>query len=370
MSDEKIKIIITGGHITPALATIRELQKENIDILFIGRKYTDENKSLSVEKSLVEEQGIKFQFFESIKLNRNDIFKNLIEIFKFPKILYKAATIVRDYKPNVILSFGGYLSLPIAIASFLQDVPIIAHEQTSVVGLTNRLIEPMVKKLAVSWPTTKFGKKRILTGNPIRKEFTQNTKAPNWYQNPQKLPVIYVTGGNQGSKAINTQISKIIGSLAQKYYLVLQAGSARNNQDLNLLTAAISKLPVKIRSNVHLSSWFNANDVAWIMRNADLVVSRSGANTATEILVNRAKSILIPLPSSAAGEQYQNARLLERLELAFILDQQNLQDLENQINLQVLRKFSKESKDLGDFVILHTSAAAKLAKLTIQCAQK
>src|SRR3989338_10028183 len=148
-----MKVAITGGHLTPSLAVIEELLKrDNVEIVYLGRKSTMEGDSAqSIESKTIQSLGIKFYPLTSGRLQRRITRYTLTSLLKIPFGFWQANKILKDIKPDVILSFGGYLALPVVIAAKFQGIKIITHEQTVVVGLANRIIAKFADLVAVSW---------------------------------------------------------------------------------------------------------------------------------------------------------------------------------------------------------------------------
>src|SRR3989344_4966493 len=167
------KIIVTGGHLTPALATIEELRKNPDDeIIFIGRAHaTEGDKAASVESTTITSLGIKFYSINPGRLQRRFTRFTLGSLVKVPVGLIQALGILSRERPQAILSFGSYVAAPVVVAGWILGIPIITHEQTLRSGLSNKLIARFSKKIAVSWEESleHFPKnKTVLVGNPIR----------------------------------------------------------------------------------------------------------------------------------------------------------------------------------------------------------
>ncbi len=361
------KILMTGGHLTPALATIEKL-KSRSRLLFVGRSYSDSDHSASREHQLIRQAGIDFRTFNPPKFHRKPLSLNFVEALRYPGALVKAATIVRAFSPDIVLSFGGYLAPPIALAAYFQDIPVITHEQTTTLGLGNQLITLFATKLALSWPTPVHRSNAILTGNPVRSAFLGKPTKPAWYRSPDSLPTIYITGGNLGSRDIIAAVAAHLNTLAAKYYLVIQTGAGNHGANQQTIAAAARQLDPHRQRHVHAAPWFTAAETSYLMHTADLVVGRSGANTATELLITKASSILIPLPFSGRAEQLGNALLLQRLGLAVHLPQTNLDLLPQLIDRQLSSRPPPASSRLTSLIKLHTQAASNLADLTLSCA--
>lgn len=294
-----MKLLITGGHVTPAAAVIDELVKhKKITIIFVGRHDT------RFEYQSLQSRNIRFVYLQSGRLTRLFSIKSLLNLFQFPIGLWQSISIVRKEKPDRILSFGGYIALPVAITAFLLRIPLFTHEQTMIPGLANRIIGGLAKKFFISFPQTArfFNKKKtVYTGNPVRTSVFTCAKKP--FQLDKTKPVIYVSGGSLGSHSINRIIEKILPDLLKKYIVIHQTGDAVEYGDFARLSAAR-------REGYFLKKHFYDDEIGYIYSLADCVVSRSGANTMFELIALQKPAVLIPLPWSAGGEQIAHARLL------------------------------------------------------------
>lgn len=318
-----MKVLITGGHLSPALALIDELKKiEKIEIIFIGRKYNlDNEKTLSLEYQLIKKRQIRFYHLTTARFTRifslANLFKNFLNLFKLPIGFCQSFFIILKEKPAIIFSFGGYLALPIALTGYFFGIPIFIHEQTIAPGLTNRFLACLAKKIFIAFPQTKnfFPKNKVIvTGNPVRKEVFQIIKKP--FEIKKDKPVIYITGGSLGSHSINLLIEKILPQLQKKYILIHQVGGVVYYNDFERLKKYQSStyFPVK---------HFFDDEIGYIYHLADLVISRAGANTFFELLCLKKPAILIPLPWSANQEQQKHAQLFKNLGLGEVFDQNN-----------------------------------------------
>ncbi|MEX1052340.1 MAG: UDP-N-acetylglucosamine--N-acetylmuramyl-(pentapeptide) pyrophosphoryl-undecaprenol N-acetylglucosamine transferase [Patescibacteria group bacterium] len=306
-----MKVLITGGHYTPALAVIDELRDH--DIVFVGRKFSIESDDTeSPEFKEVRALGIKFIPLNTGKINRFfslGTFFNLLRIFKGLK---QAKEIIKEEKPDVVLSFGSYIGVPICIQAWIKKIPIYTHEQTIRPGLSNRFISLMAKKVFISFDKTKkyFPKfKVILTGNPIRKSII-NFKG-NELNISTKRRIIFVTGGSLGSHSINIVVKKILKKLLSKYFVIHQTGSVKEFADYDNLINYKKRLPEDLKHNYMLKEHFNDFQIGEIYNKADILVSRAGANTVFELISLQKPSVLIPLPWSANKEQQRQAELLK-----------------------------------------------------------
>ncbi len=299
------KILITGGHVTVALAVIDELLKSQKpdSIIFVGRKSANENeKSESFEYQEVTARNIRFIHLET---GRG------AQLFKFIGGLVKAFKLLSKEKPNVILSFGGYIALPIAIAGKMFGIKIITHEQTIEPGSANRIIGHIAKKICISFPETEslFDKSKVvLTGNPVRQSIF---KPKNKILIPENYPCIYVTGGSIGSHAVNVHVENILKELLKKYVVIHQSGNISEFGDFERLNKLRDFLPQDLKSRYILKPHFLDGEIADAYAFADLVVSRSGANTFFELIALGKPALFIPLPWSARNEQQKHAEIFK-----------------------------------------------------------
>jgi UDP-N-acetylglucosamine--N-acetylmuramyl-(pentapeptide) pyrophosphoryl-undecaprenol N-acetylglucosamine transferase len=322
-----MKILISGGHLTPALAFIDYVRAHgNDEIVFAGRKFA-QFKTLqpTQEQSEVEKRGVKFIEFHAGKFSQ-DFLK---EIYTFGRSLSAASQIVSQEKPDVFLSFGGYLAVPLAISCFLARVPIVTHEQTRTAGLANTLIGWLAKKVAISYPDTAHhfsSKKVVLTGNPIRPMlFGKAAKHPEWLPIHPHLPILCVTGGSQGSLFINQLIAETLPQLTKEWCVIHQSGASTPEINYGqFLAEAKHALPEKQQHNYFFREWLSENDLGWIYKWAAVFLSRAGANTVQEITLAAKPAFFIPLPIARHREQHKNAAVVVADGAAISIDQEKL----------------------------------------------
>lgn len=312
------KVLITGGHITPALAVIEELRKRGVKIVFVGRKYAlDFEKTFSFEYQEIKKLGIPFFNLKAGRLTRILSWRSLLNFIKFPLGFLFSFQILRREKPDFILSFGGYLALPIAFVGWLSGIPIFTHEQTLIPGLANRIIGFFAKKIFISFSKTKeyFPKdKTIVSGNPIRSCIFKKIKQP--FKIIKNKPVIYITGGSLGSHSINILFEPLLPRLLNNFIVIHQTGETEEYQDFERLSEIKHK-------NYFLKKHFYDDEIGFVYSLADLVVSRAGANTIFELIALKKPAILIPLPWSASGEQKAHAQLLKKKGVAEVFFQED-----------------------------------------------
>lgn len=342
-----MKILITGAHFTPAQAVIEELKQDPAaKIVYIGRRFTQENDSaLSVESQILPKIGVKFLPIIAGRLRRNIDIGTLTSLLKIPIGFLQAFYYLIKEKPEVVLSFGGYVGLPVVVSAWLLSIPVMIHEQTLVSGLANTISGLFASKIAVSFAGNySFNKdKVIITGNPLRKELI-NSSGPVSVNirdiiargKREKLPLIYITGGNQGSHIINEAILEIIDSLVDRAVVIHQTGDSKF-KDFEALTD--KKMRLKFPQRYLVSRWIDVNDVGFILKNAGLAISRAGANTLLELAYFNIPTVVIPIPYLYRDEQSVNAKFFSKYGLCEVLPQENLSshNLQQRIN-QLLKK--------------------------------
>lgn len=318
-----MKIIVTGGHLSPALAVIESLPKD-AQVFFIGRKNSFEgDKSPTLEYQLVKSLNIPFINLPSARLQRNLTIYTVFSLLRLPYALARSVSILTKTKPDVVLGFGGYISLPVCFAAAVLGITVVIHEQTLQAGLANKIISLWAKKVCISWKTSEsfFPKKKtILTGNPIRKKLLDNPKPET--RNPK--PVIYITGGSTGSHFINGLIGESLIPLLEKYVVIHQTGDSRKYKDFDRLLEFKKVLPKEIFENYNVEKFIETEKVSAVLNTAMLVVCRAGINIVTELISLKKPAILIPLPIAAGDEQMKNAQFLKDLGLAQIIKQDEI----------------------------------------------
>jgi UDP-N-acetylglucosamine--N-acetylmuramyl-(pentapeptide) pyrophosphoryl-undecaprenol N-acetylglucosamine transferase len=332
------KILITGGHLTPALAVVDELKKQGFHkIIWIGTKYNQAgNKNLSPEFNIITSKKIKFYDIKAGKLSRTWSLKTIwpaTRNFIFILIGFiNSFIILLKERPKIIVSFGGYIALPIVIVGKLMKIKTVTHEQTLTIGLANKIISKFADKIFVSWPDSlkHFPKeKTILTGNPIRKEILKRPKKSQLTSFENNLPIILITGGNQGANFINKNIFEILPKLLKKYNVIHQTGNSSVTLDYEKALNIKKELNDSYNQRYKVFTYLNASQMSEALWYSDLVISRAGANTVTELALLGKKTILIPIPWGTNNEQYKNAKFLEKNLNAVVLEQNNTFTSEN-----------------------------------------
>ncbi len=324
-----MKIILTaggGGHFSPLLCVYSALPKDT-KVLVVGRKHALEGDSaISLEYQTAARLGMSYAAITTGRWQRAFTRHTIPSLLRLPKGFFEAYQVVKNFRPDVVLSFGGYVSIPVVMAAWILRIPVVIHEQTLEAGAANRIASYFAKKVCISWESSKkfFPKEKVvLTGNPIR-QFSPPAGGFNFQLPKEKLPVVYVTGGSLGSHAINVLVEGCIKKLLEICVVIHQTGDSGEFRDYDRLSKIKNRLNKSLRDRYILTKFVNSEDVGGIMRWADLVVARSGINTVSELLFFGKPSLLIPLPFSQRDEQEKNAQFLSDLGLAEMAKQNEL----------------------------------------------
>lgn len=328
-----MKILITGAHFTPAQAVIEEFKNtrslsasDPIEIVYIGRKTTLEgDPTPSVESQVLPKLGVKFLPITAGRIRRSISIWTLTSFLKIPIGFIQAFYIVAKEKPNVVLSFGGYVGVPVVFSAWALSIPVILHEQTLVSGLGNIVSSFFADKIALAFerPYSFNKKKVIITGNPLREDIIHPKKVlKSEYKKlidtakKNKLPLLLITGGNQGSHIINKTASEIVEQLLDIACVIHQTGDSKFND--------FEMLKPKASERYLIKKWISSQDLGGILREVDLAVSRAGINTLSELAYCAVPAIVIPLPFVQHDEQNVNAKYFHNLGLIEIISQDKL----------------------------------------------
>lgn len=323
----------TGGHINPGIAIANKIKQENpkAKIIFVGT-----NRGL--ENDLVPRAGYELEKIEVYGLSKKISISNMKNMLKTLKGYSQAKKLIKTYKPDIVIGTGGYIGGPIGLAAIKNNIPTIFHESNAYPGKTVKMLSKKADKILLGFEDAKArlpkAKKLVVTGTPTKFKgiiLTETEKA-----NKKKelginlsLPLILVFGGSQGAKTINETIINIIENKINSNYQILWASGPKQydiiKEQLENKNININNIPnVKILPYIY--------DMEETMQIADLIVSRSGAMTITEIAISGKPAIFIPLPSYSANRQEDNARTLERVNAARVILNQDL-NAENLNNL-------------------------------------
>ena len=355
-----MKILITGGHLSPALAVIEEIGNQ-ADLVFVGRKYIlDQDKNLSLEYQEITRRGLTFYHLQTGRFTRLLNLRLFLNLFKIPLGLLQAIVILNKEKPDLILSFGGYIGFPICLIAYILGIPIFIHEQTIYPGLVNRLTGFFAQNIFIAFAESKKyfpSAKVILSGNPVRKAVLRPSKKP--FNLQKSLPVLYFTGGSLGSHSLNQHLETILPELLTKYIVIHQAGRVSEYNDYQRLLLKRSKLNKILKARYYLRDHFFSDELGYIYSFTDLIVSRSGANTLFELIAWKKPAILIPLPWSGGQEQLKQAQLLQKAGVAEIFQQTQATKILAKLIAKVIAQLNFYQKNFKNVELLYQQNAAK-----------
>lgn len=298
----------TGGHIYPALAIINKLKimDNNLELLYIGTLDRMESK-------IIPDKGIPYFGIEMKGLNRKNIFKNISVIHSLRCNISILKNKIKKFQPDIVIGVGGYVTFPVLYAAHKCGVKTVIHEQNSVPGLTNKMLSSMVDRVFISLPGSRRYFKTnnvILTGNPRSEEVLSSKIAnPHDYGLLKDKKTVLIVMGSLGSATMNNKIKDILPKFNGKDYQILFVTGKNyydDYKDFNI-------------SNVHIVPYIE--DMLGVLKFSDLIVSRAGASTISEITTCHLPSILVPSPYVTNNHQYKNAKELEDNGACVILEE-------------------------------------------------
>jgi len=318
MSQLKHKRVIisgggTGGHIFPAISIANALRKidPETEILFVGAE-----GRMEMEK--VPAAGYKIVGLPVAGLYRSLTLKNFTVLFKLLKSLRIARRVIKEFKPDVVVGVGGYASGPVLRQAGKMGIPTLIQEQNSYAGVTNKLLAKKASAICVAYDgMEKYfpAEKIIKTGNPVRQNFDKlnniTDEAFEFFKLKKEFPVILVLGGSLGAGSINNALSGNIDLLRDCDCQWLWQTGKHYYENVNALVS------VSFSENISVHGFINRMDYAYAV--ADVIVSRAGAGTISELCLVGKPVILIPSPNVAEDHQTKNARALSDKEAAVMI---------------------------------------------------
>ena len=301
----------TGGHIYPAVAIINKIKEKEKDaeILYIGT--VDR-----MEKDIIPGLGIDFIGMEMSGLNRKNIFKNIKVLNQFKKAYKRSRKIIKEFKPDVVVGAGGYITAPVLYAAKKLGVPTLIHEQNSIPGVSNKFISRFADTICVSLPNSVdlFPKNKVVyTGNPRSEEIIKVEKLSKTtlgFKKDKKLVVVVM--GSLGSTTMTKKIKELIPKFNDQNYQVLVITGKAYFDDYK---------KIKLSDNVKLLPFMD--NLINLLKDSDLIISRAGASTIAEITAIGLPAILVPSPYVTNNHQYKNAKELEDIGACRIVEEKD-----------------------------------------------
>ncbi len=373
---ERLRLAIagggTGGHVLPAMAVVDELRQRQAidDLIWIGSHD-------GVERQAADRAGIRYVAIPTGKLRRYLSLSNVTDLIKVPTGIIAARRALRGFQPSVVLSTGGFVSVPTVIAA-RGVAPVVTHEQTAILGLATRINARFASILAISFSQTEAEARQIhrqvaVTGNPIRTGLTGGNRERGLarFGFSADLPLVYVTGGARGATPINQRIAALLPEILEQTQLLHQTGPAEANSDADDLKAKRSRFQEEHRRRYAIVE-FIGDELPDVYAAADLIVGRAGAGTVAELAYVGMPAILIPLPGTGGDEQVVNARVLAEAGGAVVLPQSEATPdrLQREITALLADERRRERMAEAAQSVSRPDAAERLADILISVARR
>ena len=313
-----MKIIVsaggTGGHIYPALAIIKKFQEmeKDLEVIYIGTH----NR---MEKEIVPKMGIKYIDLEIYGFSKTNILRDIKNISLIKKAMSKCLKIMKEFKPDIVIGCGGYVTYPVIKAAKKLNIKTFIHEQNSIPGKSNVYLSKFVDLVGISFKNSKNyfkkAKRVVYTGNPCGENaltVKKVSKSTLGFKPNDKL--IIIVAGSLGSESLNNKFKAYLSTIDNESYNVLYITGT------NLYDEFIKD--TKFSKNVKVVPFYD--NLPSIMKDAYLVISRAGASTISELLALKIPSILIPSPYVANNHQYYNALDLANMKVSELIEEKNL----------------------------------------------
>ncbi len=309
-------IVLTGGgtagHVTPNIALVPVLRDAGYKISYIG-SYD------GIERKLIEELNIPYYGISSGKLRRYFDLKNFTDPFRVLKGFSESRKLLKQLKPDVVFSKGGFVTVPVVIAAKKCKIPAIIHESDMTPGLANKLCISSAVKVCCNFPETVNSlpkDKAVLTGTPIRQELLSGDpeEGRRFCGFTPDKPVLMVIGGSLGAASVNQHIRSILPQLLEEFQVIHLCGKGKTDESLTGTKGYVQYEYIK-------------KELADLFALSDIVISRAGANAICEISALHKPNLLIPLSANASrGDQILNARSFERQGYSMVLEEEEITD--------------------------------------------
>ncbi|MGN0480218.1 MAG: undecaprenyldiphospho-muramoylpentapeptide beta-N-acetylglucosaminyltransferase [Lachnospiraceae bacterium] len=310
------KIVLTGGgtagHVTPNIALMPALKEAGYEIVYIG-SYD------GIEKKLIEDLNIPYYGISTGKLRRYKSLKNLSDPFRVIKGYNQAVKLMKELKPDIVFSKGGFVSVPVVKAAAHKKIPVILHESDMTPGLANKLSIRNATRICCNFPETVNSlpaDKAVLTGSPIRAELRTGNRLAglDFCGFTADKPVILVVGGSTGAVKVNEAVRHILPQLLKTYQVAHLCGKGKTDENFNNMKGYVQFEYI----NKEMKDMFAM---------ADIVISRAGANAICELLALKKPNLLIPLSAAASrGDQILNAQSFKKQGYSSVIAEEDITD--------------------------------------------
>lgn len=347
----------TGGHIYPGVAIAEEFRRRDPEakVIFVGT-------ARGLETRIVPREGFELELIEVAALKRVGLVKKLRSLALLPRSFLRVRSLIRRFKPDLVIGVGGYASGPVVLVASLMGVPTMVADQNALPGFTNRVLARFVRAAAVSFEEAKrfFGDKAVVTGNPVRAEFFSLPE-----KRPGDLIRVLITGGSQGAHAINEAMAEALGRLAaerERLSFMHQTGE----RDYEMVRKAYERAGMKAEVRPFIERMVDE------FARADLVICRAGATTVAELAAAGKPAIFIPFPFAADDHQRKNAEAVARAGAGRVILQAELtpERLAEELmglarNPEELERMAKASRALA-----HRDAAERVVDLALEMSRR
>ncbi len=355
----------TAGHINPALALAEVLQERGCAVRFAGTPQ-------GVEARLVKLAGIPFQPFEAAGFDRQAPWTIVSSGLKIARSIKGARRWMQEIKPSVVVGFGGYVSVPVGIAAEKLGIPVVVHEQNSVMGMANAFLAKRARAVALTYEMAAEGlslqKNVTVTGNPVRRSILSATREEGraMLGIPEDAVMLLIFGGSLGARHLNQRIAAMKDSLLAREGLHVVHITGPKEYDATLAKLALDDAQ---RKRWHVFSY--QDRMAETLAAADCVISRAGATSLAEISALRLPALLVPFPFATADHQTTNAHAYVAKGAAYMLSDDALDSPEfaDRVMTLVNDPFVRESMRKAAAAFRTEDAASTLADLVCRCAR-
>ncbi len=360
----------TGGHVWPAIAVLEELarRQQPVELLWIG-------SATGLEREEATDRDIAFEVIQTGKFRRYASLQTIPDVARIPVGTVQAWRILRKFRPDVVFSTGGFVSVPTVIAAW-RIAPAITHEQTATLGLANQINSRLARVTAFSFQDTADrcklpAERRAVTGNPVRASLMAGRadRAFELFDLDPSLPLLFVTGGARGSSPLNVRVEAKLSQLLEITQIIHQSGPEESSNDYLRLVALREALNPHLQKRYRVIEYVKG-EMSDIYAAATLLLCRAGAGTITELAALGKPSILIPLPGSGGGEQRLNAAALGNAGAALVIDQSDAtpERLEREIRRLIETPGELETMGKRATTVANAGAAERLTDLILRLA--